>query len=155
MFEWMPSRKAALQNWYDTLPEDQKASVDQFRINKKAESEARRSARLARQATREARDAKIVGLVLRGASTDEIAEAIPMKARAVRDVLARLGIERTTPGYRRIPSGWVSVAIREQIHKVAAERGVQPGEVIELLLAHAFEENGHHARRLLGKGGAS
>ena len=155
MFEWMPSRKAALQDWYDSLPEDQKASVDQFRIKAKAESEARRLARLARQAAREARDAQVIGLVLRGQTTDEIAEALNMKPRNVRVVLMRLGIERTTPGYRRIPSGWISVATREQIHKVAAERGMQPTEVIERLLSYAFEENAHHARRLLGKGGVN
>lgn len=147
--EWKALRKAALDSWRASLTPEQRADFEAFVAKVKEDREARRVARLARQAAREQRDAQIIRLAMSGLSTDEIAQALDMKPRAVRACYSRLGFERTAPGYRRTPCGVIAIGHRDLLHKIAAERGEAPGATLEKLLAYTLEDNALHARRLL------
>jgi hypothetical protein len=147
--EWKTSRNAALAAWRETLTPAQLAEYDQAKTDAKAAVAARRAARAERNAAREAWERRIMGLVFRGQTTEEIAAAIGASNRSVRRCYARLGVERGAAGYRRVPVWWVKLSVRAQIDQVASELGVGVEETIERLLTYAFEEDALHARRLL------
>lgn len=146
---WRASKRAALDAWRAGMSSVEAAAYEDAKAAFRADRDRRRAARAARAAEREAFDRRVLAGVLAGRTTDEIAAEIGSPAREVRRVCARLGVERGKPGFRRLPAAQVPVAIRAQIETVAAERGTSPAETVATLLVFAFEENAHHARRLL------
>ena len=105
----------------------------------------------ARRETKEKRDRLAVSLAMAGLSADEIATKSGIARRTARRLCARLGIERSLPGYKRTPCVSIPAAVFDQIAAVAGDCGEDVAATIVKLLTFAFEpkDDSLRARQML------
>lgn len=126
----------------ERMPPDLRAQRDEARRAAKANGVAKQEAAMQRRRT-------AVEMTLAGFSGPEIAEMSGENMNATRSRLQRLGISISKAGMRRLPTGWLKTGTRDALDALAAERGVEPFEIVSKLLDVAFEDGATKARSLL------